>query len=198
MFRSDWDAHLHGICSTYLGTTLNDIGRDLVKEKHLNLIRYLYLNLIVNKEVRRDDLKDWGLFLSNATITPQDFAFLKSLGFMDEVMKGLDPRNLKSLKTLIESQPAGETLDDDKINSVFGNMHTVNTAKNLEVITDEFNLINIDTWMINMIRSISQTGFVMGISFFLSMVATLILGPCKSIITPIGLPTSCSTSRIIL
>ena len=63
MFRSDWDAHLHGICSTYLGTTLNDIGRDLVKEKHLNLIRYLYLNLIVNKEVRRDDLKDekdWG------------------------------------------------------------------------------------------------------------------------------------------
>ena len=139
-FSSEWNAQLHNICYTYLGATLFDLGAK-IDSKHASLIQYLFAKTIVNQKFKKDDWLIWGKRLSGKMIQDRIFNQIKTLGFTNDDHDALVPRNLKSLKFLIDSKNEDKNITNDEIKEHFGNDYALNAAQLLGIINEK-NQIN--------------------------------------------------------
>ena len=140
-FRPEWDAQLHNICSTYLGATLFDLGAK-IDSKHVSLIQFLFTKSIVNQKFKKDDWLIWGKRLSGKMIQDKIFNQIKILGFTNDDYAALVPRNLKSLKILIDSKDKDKNITNDEFRERFGNDYALNAAQLLGIINEK-NQLNI-------------------------------------------------------
>ena len=139
-FRTEWDTQLHNICSTYLGATLFDLGAKM-DSKHISLIQFLFAKTIVNQKFKKEEWLAWGKRLSGKMIQDRIFNQIKTLGFTNDDHDAIVPRNLKSLKNLIDSKNKNENITNDEVEEHFGNDYALNAAKLLGII-NETNQIN--------------------------------------------------------
>ena len=143
-FRIEWDGQLHTFCTTYLGATLFDLGTK-IDNRHTSLIQFLFAKTISNQKFKKDEWLNWGKRLSGKIIREDIFKQIKTLGFTDDEYNAFIPKNLKSLKTLIELKNIGETITNDEIKEYFGNDYTLNAAKILGIINEENKLYDVDS-----------------------------------------------------
>ncbi len=143
-FRKEWDGQLHTFCTTYLGATLFDLGAK-IDIRHVSLIRFLYSKSITHQKFKKDEWLTWGKRLSEKMITSTTFSQIKSLGFTDDESNAFVPKNLKSLKILIDSKGTDELIDDNTIIEYFGNEYTLNAAKLLGIINENNKLYDIES-----------------------------------------------------
>ena len=142
-FRPEWDGQLHTFCTTYLGATLFDLGAK-IDIKHVSLIQFLYTKSIVGQKFKKDEWLSWGKRLSGKIIRDDVFKQMKTLGFVDDEYNAFVPKNLKSLKTLIDSKEIDAIITDNEINEYFGNNFTLNAAKLLGIVNEKNHLNNFD------------------------------------------------------
>ena len=143
-FRPEWDGQLHTLCTTYLGVTLFDLGAN-IDIRHVSLIQFLYTKSIIDQKFKKDEWLSWGKRLSEKTIREDIFKQIKTLGFTDDEYNAFVPKNLKSLKTLIDSKEIDEIITDDEMNESFGNKYTLNAAKLLGIVNEKNHLNNVDS-----------------------------------------------------
>ena len=140
-FRTEWDTQLHNICSTYLGATLFDLGAK-IDSKHVSLIQFLFAKTIVNQKFKKNDWLTWGKRLSGKIIQDKIFNQIKILGFTNDDHDAIVPRNLKSLKILIESKNTDEKITNDEIKEYFGNTYALDAARLLGIVDEKNQIIN--------------------------------------------------------
>ena len=143
-FRTEWDAQLHNICSTYLGATLFDLGAK-IDDRHVSLIKFLFTMNIVGQKFKKEDWLFWGKRLSGKMIQNPIFNQIKTLGFTNEDYDALVPRNLKSLKMLIDSKDKDENITTDEIKEHFGNNYVLNASKLLGITDEKIQLNTVES-----------------------------------------------------
>ena len=143
-FRPEWDGQLHTFCATYLGATLFDLGAK-IDIKHVSLIQFLYTKSILGQKFKKDEWLSWGKRLSRKIIQEKVFKQIKTLGFTDDEYNAFVPKNLKSLKTLIDSKEIDAIITDNEINEYFGNNYTLNASKLFGIVNEKNRLNNADS-----------------------------------------------------
>jgi hypothetical protein len=100
-FRKDWDTYLHNVFTDKLGETLHDIDKEF-NTKHKILVQILYTKSLVDETLKRIDLVSLAKQISHSQITNPVVNDVITFGFADEEFNTFIPRNLKSIKNLID------------------------------------------------------------------------------------------------
>jgi hypothetical protein len=138
-FRGEWNNYFHHICTDKLGETLHDIDKEF-NIKHKILVQILYTKSLVEEKLKRTDLMALAKQISSLSITQPVINDTITFGFADEEFNAFIPRNLKSLKNLIDLKKS-----ETEISTYFSKSYTIDTAKQLGIVNDVCELNNVDS-----------------------------------------------------
>jgi len=154
-FREHWRQNITSISVDNLGENLHDIDTQFT-EKQKVIAQILCVKSVIGDEFsKKKDLAEFTSTYTNLNIKENAVAPVIKSGFADEDLHVTIPRNLKSLKKLID---LGKSLDDVKPNFANKNNevkkrknlaedpanYTIDAAIMLKIIDESGNLINVD------------------------------------------------------
>ncbi len=138
-FKPNWNTHLHSVCTDKLGETLHDLDKEF-SDKNKVLVQILFTKSAIGETLQKKaDLKNLAKGISNLNIQENNVNEIILLGFCNEELQPSIPRNLVSLKNLIE---LGKT--SDEILTFFSKPFTFEAAKLLNIIDDDGKLVNFE------------------------------------------------------
>jgi len=138
-FKTNWNTHLHSVCTDKLGETLHDINKEFTERSKV-LVQILFAKSTIGETFQKKvELRDLAKEITNLNIKENNINEIIRLGFSDEDLNPLIPRNLESLQNLIQ---IGKTRDE--ILTFFSKPYTFEAAKLLNIIDDNGKLINFE------------------------------------------------------